>query len=106
VFSFRYSKQAEKNYSGFHQPVVHTLGLLRRHATHTHLDAWRKGKQLREITPDITKIFRTCFFRFLQFLEKFTLQTTKHGKSYALQRKLTVNHVSMATHLCLSAHNH
>jgi len=105
VFSFRYSKQAEKNYSGFRQLVVHTLGLLRRHATHTNLDAWCKDKQLREITPDITKIFRTCLFRFLQFLEKFTLQTTKHGQSYTLQHKHFFNHVSMATHLCLSPHN-
>jgi len=56
VLSFRCSKQAEKNYSGFRQPVVDTLGLLRRHAPHAHLDAWRKGKQLREITLDIAKI--------------------------------------------------
>ena len=38
--------------------------------------------------------FKTCLFGFLQFLEKFTLQTTKHGQSYVLQRKHTVNHVS------------
>jgi len=36
----------KKNYSGFSQPVADRLGLLRRHATHLHLDAWRKGKQL------------------------------------------------------------
>ena len=70
-----------------------------------HLDAWLKDKQLREITIELAKIFRTCLFRLLPFLEKFTLQTNKHGRSYALQRKHTVNHVSMATHLCLSAHN-
>jgi len=81
------------------------LGLLRRQATQAHLDAWRKGKQLGEITLYIAEIFRTCLFRYLHFLEKFTLQTNKHGRSYALQRKHTVIHVSMATHLCLSAHN-
>ena len=102
VFNFRCRK---KNYSGFRQTVVDRLGLLRRHATHAYLDAWRKSKQLREITLDIPEIFRTCLFRFLQLLEKFTLQTNKHGRSDALQRKHTVNHVSMATHLCLSAHN-
>jgi len=105
VFSFRCSKKQKKNYSGFCRPVADRLWLLRRHATHAHLDPWRKGKQLREITLDIGEIFRTCLFRFLQFLEKFTFQTNKHGRSYALQRKHTVNQVSMATHLCLSAHN-
>jgi len=79
LFSFRCSKQAEKNYSGLRRPVSDRLWLLRRHATHAHLDAWRKDKQLREITLDIAEIFRTCLFRFLQFLEKFTLQTNKHG---------------------------
>jgi len=99
------ANKQKKNYSAFRQPVADRLGLLQSHVTHTHLDAWCKGKQLREITLDLAKIFRTCLFRFLQFLEKFTLQTTKHGRSYALQRKHTVNHVNMATHLCLLAHN-
>jgi len=46
-FSFRCSKQGEKNYSGFRQPVVVRLGRLRRHVTHAHLDAWPEGKQLK-----------------------------------------------------------
>jgi len=75
-FSFRCSKQAEKNYSGFRQLVTDRLGRLRRHATHVHLYAWRKGKQLREITLDLARISRTCLFRLLPFLEKFTLQKT------------------------------
>jgi len=40
VYSFKCSKQADKNYSGFHQPFVNTLGLLQRHASHEHLDVW------------------------------------------------------------------
>jgi len=99
------ANKQKKKYNGVRQPVVDRLGLLRRHSTHAHLDAWRKGKQLREITLDLPKTFRTCLFRLLPFVEKFTLQTNKHGRSYALQRKHTVNHVGMATHLCLSAHN-
>jgi len=44
------ANKQKKNYSGFHQLVVDGLGLLRRHATLAHLNAWRKGKQLRETT--------------------------------------------------------
>jgi len=65
-----------------------------------------KVNNSREITLDLTEIFRMCLFEFLQFLEKFTLQTTnKHRRIYALKHKHTVNHAGMATHLCLFAHN-
>ena len=94
------ANKQKKNYSGFRRPVSDRLWLLRRHTTHAHLDAWRKDKPLREITLYIAEIFRTCLFRFLQFLEKFTLQTNKHGRSYALQRKHTVNHVHPPLLVC------